>query len=141
MVSNACANQQVASAGCRDEAVAIANGDAAPAALNQIFTLQSASRMADGGPVHAEHFRQQVLRDGYAVIVVPVAHHEKPSREPPLKAVRAIAACRDHHLLEKSVHVSEHKIAKRRHGIEGAVERASGHSCRGSGYLNQESCG
>ena len=112
MLGNACANQQIAFARSADEPVAIANGHALPPAFNETRTLQGPSRIGDRRSVYSQHFRQQILGDGQAVLVMPVAHHEEPPRQPRFEVVRTVAGCRYHYLLEKCVHMSEHEIAK-----------------------------
>ena len=99
MLGNARANQQIAFARSSDEPVPISNGHALPPAFNETCTLQSPSRIGDRRSVHSQHFRQQILGDGQAILVMAVAHHEEPPRQPCFEIVRAVAGCRHHYLL------------------------------------------
>src|SRR5262245_28673858 len=73
MMGNARANQQVAFTRGGDGAVAVANGDALSPALDETGPLQSLSCLGDRRSVHTQHFCQQVLCDGQAILVMSVA--------------------------------------------------------------------
>jgi hypothetical protein len=47
--------------------------------------------LRDRWSVNPEHFGQQILGDAQRVVVAAVTHHEQPTRQPLLEAMRAIA--------------------------------------------------
>src|ERR1019366_1399542 len=83
----------------------------------------------DGWPLNTQHLGQQVLGDQQCVLVAAVAHHEQPTRQPLLQAVRTIAGYRHHDLLEKSLNVSEHETSEGRHRLHGSHKRRARHLC------------
>ena len=104
-------NQLVAFAGCLREALPIKDRDLPSAAFNQIGTFQLLGGIADAWPLHAQHFGEQVLSDGERVAVAAVTHHEQPTRQPLLGAMRPVARDR-HHDLFKGLGVSVYDTRK-----------------------------
>src|SRR5450631_3875556 len=91
--------------------------------------FQLLGSIRDGWPLDTQHFGEQVLGDLQCVIVTAVTHHEQPTREPLLEAVRTVARYRHHDLLEKGLDVSEHEISEGRHRPHGPCERRARHLC------------
>ncbi len=79
----------------------------------------SALKLSDsigyGWPLYPKHVGQQRLCDVQGLAVVAVKHHEQPTGEPLLEAMRTIASCRDQDLFKESLHVSVHEISEGRH--------------------------
>ena len=84
-------DQLIAFARCFDEALPVDDRDLPAAALDQTGLLELPSSVRDRRPLNTQHFGEQVLSDRQGVIVAAIAHHEKPTREPLLEAVRTIA--------------------------------------------------
>src|SRR2546421_9095710 len=93
----------------------IKDRDLPSAAFNQAGAFQLPGGIRDGRPLNTQHFGEQVLSDRQCIIVSAVTHHEEPTRQPLLEAVRTVARDRYHHLFEKSVNVSVHQTSERRH--------------------------
>jgi hypothetical protein len=62
-----------------------------PAARNQTGTFQLPGSIRDGWPLDTQHFGEQALSDLQSVVVTAVTHHEQPTRQPLLEAVRTVA--------------------------------------------------
>jgi hypothetical protein len=75
----------------RHEALSIKYRELPSATLNQAVAFQLPGGIRDGWPLDAQHFGEQALSDLQCVIVTAVTHHEQPTREPLLEAVRTIA--------------------------------------------------
>src|ERR1700676_3989877 len=90
---------------CLGEALPIKYRDLPSAAFNQTGMFQLLGGIADAWPLHTQHFGEQILGDGERVAVAAVAHHEQPTRQPLLEAVRTVARDRNHDLLEKGLGV------------------------------------
>src|SRR5271170_3063127 len=89
--SEACPDQLIAFTRCRYEALPIKDRDLASAALNQTGAFQLTESIRDGWPLDPEHFGEQVLSNLQRVIVAAVTHHEQPTCQPLLEAVRTVA--------------------------------------------------
>src|SRR6202022_4423642 len=100
---------------CRHEALPIKYRDLPPAARNQTGTFQLPGSIRDGWPLDAQHSAEQALRDLQCVIVTAVTHHEQPTRQPLLEAVRTVACYRNHDLLKKGLGVGVHETVEGRH--------------------------
>jgi hypothetical protein len=61
------------------------------AARNQTRAFQFLGSIGDAWPLDTQHFGEQALSDLQRVIVAAIAHHEQPTRQPFLEAVRAVA--------------------------------------------------
>src|ERR1700683_3337098 len=94
------------------EALSIKYRDLPLAARDQTGAFQLPGGIRDAWPLDAQHFGEQVLSDLQGVIVTAVAHHQHPTRQPLLEAMRAVACDRHQDLLEKGLDVGEHKISK-----------------------------
>ena len=126
MKSDARPDQLIALTRRLHEARPIKDRDLPPAALNQTSTLQLSGGIRDGWPLDTQHFGEQALSDRQYVIVA-VTHHEQPTRQPLLEAVRTVARYRHHDLLKKGVDVGVHQISEGRHRPHGACERRARH--------------
>ena len=93
--------QLVAFARCRRETLSVANRSLPPAAFDQTGTFELPDGIGDGWPLDTQHFGEQALSDEEGVTVTAVTHHEQPTRQPLLEAVRTIARDRHHDLFEK----------------------------------------
>src|ERR1019366_2610260 len=113
----------------RHEALPIKYRDLPSAARNQTGTFQLLGGIRDAWPLDAQHFGEQALRDLQCVIVVAVTHHEQPTRQPLLEAVRTVARYRHHDLFEKGLTVSVHETSEGRHRLHGPGERCARHLC------------
>src|ERR1700722_10679188 len=113
--SEARTDQLIAFARCLGEALPIEYRDLTPAAFNQSGTFQFLGGIADAWPLDTQHFGEQILSDRERVAVTAVAHHEQPTRQPLLEAVRAIARARNHDLFEKGLDVGVHEASEGRH--------------------------
>ena len=89
--SEAHADQLIAFTRCLREALPIKDRDLPSAALNQTVTFQIAGSNRDGWPLNTQHLGKQALSDQQRVIVAAITHHEQPTREPLLEAVRTVA--------------------------------------------------
>ena len=101
--SDARSDQLIALTRCLDETLPIKYRDLPAAALNQTCTFQLSGGIRDGRPLNTQHFGEKVLGDRQRVPVTAVTHHEQPTRQPLLEAVRTIARYGHHDLLEKGV--------------------------------------
>ena len=110
--SEALPDQLIAFARCLGEALPIKYRDLPSAAFNQAGSFQLLGGIADAWPLHTEHFGEQVLSNGERVAVTAVTHHEQPTRQPLLEAVRTVARDRNHDLFEKGLDVSVHEISE-----------------------------
>ena len=102
MEGDALTNKLVALARRLHQTLPVADGDLASAPLDEIGAFELSCNVGDGWSLNAQHFGEQTLRDRQGVIIATVAHHEKPTSEPLLKAVRAVARRGEaayHHLL------------------------------------------
>jgi hypothetical protein len=57
---------------------------------NQPGALKLPDGVGDGRPLDTQHFGEQALSDRQRVVICPVTHHEQPTRQPLLKAVRTV---------------------------------------------------
>jgi hypothetical protein len=89
--SDACPDQLITFTGSRHEARPIEYSDLPSAVRNQTGAFQFPSSIRDGRPLNPQHFGEQVLSDLQCVIVTAVTHHEQPTRQSLLQAVRAVA--------------------------------------------------
>src|SRR5687768_14244946 len=71
-----------------DEALAINQSDLPTAPLYQAALLQFPCSNSNRWSLNAEHCREYVLSDQQGIIVTAVPHHQHPTRQPFLKAVR-----------------------------------------------------
>jgi hypothetical protein len=108
------------------------------AALDQTGLLELPSSVRDRRSLNPKHFGEQVLSDLQGVIVTAIAHHEKPTREPLLETVRAIARDRHHDLLEKGLDVCVVEISEGRHRPHGSCEYRTRHPRGSSGDLDEK---
>ena len=97
------------------EALPIKYRDLPEAALNQTCAFQPTGSIRDGWPLNTQHFGEKALGDRELVPITAVTHHEKPTRQALLEAVRTVARHRHQDLLQKGVNVSGHKISEGRH--------------------------
>src|SRR6476646_4238727 len=97
------------------KALPIENRDLPSAEFNQISTFQLLGGVRDGWPLDAQHFGEQGLSNRQRVVISAVTHHQQPTRQSLLEAVRAIAGYRHHDLFEKSLNVSEHETSEGGH--------------------------
>ena len=91
MKSDARPDQPITFASYLLEALPIKYRNLTSAARNQTGAFQFTCSIGDGRPLDAQHFGKQVLGDVQCVIVTAVTHHEQPTRQPLLEAVRAVA--------------------------------------------------
>src|ERR1700689_3453632 len=89
--SEACPDQLITFTGCRHEALPIKHRDLPPAARNQTGAFQLTESIRDGWPLDPQHFGEQVLSNLQRVVVTAVTHHQQPTRQPLLEAVRTVA--------------------------------------------------
>ena len=89
--SEARPDQLIAFARCLGEAPPIKYRDLPSASFNQTGTFQLSDSIRDAWSVDTQHFAEQVLSDREHVTVTAVTHHEQPTRQPLLEAVRPIA--------------------------------------------------
>src|ERR1700730_8473037 len=120
--SHARSDQLITFTGFFDEALPIKYRDLLAAALNQTCAFQLPGSIRDGWPLNTQHFGEKVLGDRQCVLVTAVTHHEQPTRQPLLEAVRTVARHRHQDLLEKGVNVSEHEISEGRHRLHRPCE-------------------
>ena len=114
--SDAFSDQPITFTRCLREALPIQYRDLPAAGLNQSCTFQFANGIRDGWPLNTQHFGEKVLGDRQCVLVTAVTHHEQPTRQPLLEAVRAVARHRHHDLFEKGLDVSV--MRPRKDGID-----------------------
>jgi hypothetical protein len=111
------------------EALPIKYRDLPEAALNPTCAFQPTGSIRDGWPLNTQHFGEKILGDRQCVLVTAVTHHEQPTRQPLLEAVRTIARYRHHDLFEKGLYVSVHETTEGRHRLHGPCERWARHLC------------
>jgi hypothetical protein len=92
--SDARSDQLIALTRCLDETLPIEYRDLLSAALNQACTFQLFGGIRDGWPLNTQHFGEKALGDRQCVPVTAVTHHEQPTRQPLLEAVRTSARYR-----------------------------------------------
>ena len=97
------------------EALPIKYRNLPAAARNQTCAFQLTGSIRDGWPLNTQHFGKKALGDRQCVPVTAVTHHEQPTRQSLLEAVRTIARDRHQDLLQKGMNVSGHKISEGRH--------------------------
>jgi hypothetical protein len=85
------------------------------AGLNQTCAFQLTGSIRDGWPLNTEHFGEKALGDRQCVPVTAVTHHEQPTHQALLEAVRTVARHRHQDLFQKGMNVSGHKISEGRH--------------------------
>jgi len=98
-----------------------------PAAFDQTGVFELPGGIRDGWPLDSQHVGEQVLSDREDVIVAAVTHHEQPTRQPLLEAVRAVARDRHHDLFEKGLDVSVHDTSEGRHRLHCQGKRRARH--------------
>src|SRR5271170_3824890 len=113
--SQACPDQLITFTRCLGEALPIKDRDLPSAALDQTGTFELPGSVRDCWPLDTQHFGKQALGDRERVTVTAVTHHEQPTRQPLLEAVRTIARDRHHDLFEKCPDVSVHDTSEGRH--------------------------
>src|SRR5450631_4854328 len=74
-----------------DEALPIKDRDLPEAALNQTCAIQLTGSIRDGWPLNTQHFGEKALGDRQCVLVTAVTHHEQPTRQALLEAMRTVA--------------------------------------------------
>jgi hypothetical protein len=89
--SDARPDQLVTFTRCLRETLSIENRDLPSAAFNQTNTFQLLRGVRDGWSLDTQHFGQQVLSDRQCVAISAVAHHQQPTRQSLLEAVRTVA--------------------------------------------------
>src|ERR1700674_5116207 len=117
--SDAGSDQLITFTRCLREARPITYGDLPSAALNQTCAFHLPSNIRDGWPLDTQHFGEEILRYRQRVLVTAVTHHEQPTRQPLLEAVRAVARYRHHDLFEKGLDIGVHETAERWHRPHG----------------------
>jgi hypothetical protein len=98
-----------------NETLPIKDRDLPSAGFDQTRTFQLTDSIRDAWPMDTQHFGEQVLSNRQCVIVTAVTHHEQPTRQPLLEAVRTVARDRHHDLFEKGLDVSLHETSEGRH--------------------------
>ena len=89
--SEAGPNQLITFARCGREAPPIKYRDLPSATFNQTGAFKLAGSIRDGWPLDTQHFGEQALSDRERVTVAAVTHHEQPTRQAFLEAVRTVA--------------------------------------------------
>ena len=84
-------NQLVTFTRCLRETPPIKDRDLPTAALDQTGTFEFPDGIRDARPLDTQHFGEQALGDGEHVTVSAVTHHQQPTRQPLLEAVRTVA--------------------------------------------------
>ena len=102
-------DQLITFARCRREAPSIKYRDLPSAMFDQTGTFKLPDGIRDGWPLDTQHFGEQALSDRERVTVITVTHHQEPTRQPLLEAVRTVARDRHHDLFEKGLDVSVHE--------------------------------
>ncbi len=120
------------------EALPIKYRDLPAPALDQTCVFQFSGRIRDGRPLNTQHFGEKTLSDRQRVPVTAVTHHEQPTRQALLEAVRTVARHRHQDLLEKGVNVGGHEIAEGRHRFHRPHEGRARHSGCTTRDLDQE---
>src|SRR6202049_4299245 len=137
-MSRARSDQLITFTRCLHEAPPIKYRDLPSAALNQTRAFHLPSNIRDGWPLDTQHFGEESLRNRQCVLVTAVTHHEQPTRQPLLEAVRAVARYRHHDLFEKGLDVSVHETSEGGHRPHGPCERRARHLCCAPGDLDQK---
>ena len=75
----------------------------------------------------------RLLSDRERVTVTAITHHQQPTRQPLLEAVRTVARYRHHDLFEKGLDVGVHETSEGRHRLHGRRERCARHPRGASG--------
>jgi hypothetical protein len=88
--SKARPDQLVTFARCLREPLSIKYRDLPSAAFDQTNTFELSGGIRDGRPLDTQHFGKQALSDKERVTVTAVTHHEQPTRQSLLEAVRAV---------------------------------------------------
>jgi hypothetical protein len=101
--SEARPNELITFARCRREAAPIKYRDLTAAMRNQTGAFELPNGIRDGRPLNPQHFSEQALRDKERVTVAAVTHHEQPTRQALLEAVRTVARDRHHDSFEKGL--------------------------------------
>ena len=91
MKSQARSDQLITFAGCLHEPPPIKDRDLPSAALDQTGMLKFPDGIRDGRPLDTQHFGKKALGDGEHITVSAVTHHQQPTRQPLLEAVRTVA--------------------------------------------------
>ena len=99
MKGDALPNQLITFTRCFPESLPIKYRDFPPAAHKQTGMFQLARSIRNGRPLHCQHCGEQVLGDRHCVIVTAVTHHEQPTCQALLDAVRTVARYRHQNLL------------------------------------------
>src|ERR1700730_2803537 len=127
--SGALADQLITFTRCLRETLPIQNRELPSTIHIQTGTLQLPDSIRDGRPLDPQHFGEQILSDRQCIIVTAVTHHEQPTRQSLLQAMRNVACYRHQDLLEKSLNVSIHEVSEGRHRLHSACERRARHLC------------
>ena len=109
------------------EALPIKYRDLPAAALNQTCAFQLTGSIRDGWPLNTQHFGEKALGDRQCVPVTAVTHHEQPTRQALLEAVRTVARHRHQDLFQKGMNVSGHEISEGRHRLHRPCEGRARH--------------
>jgi hypothetical protein len=88
--SDARSNQLITFTRFFGEALPIKYRDLLMAALNQTCAFQLSGGIRDGWPLNTQHFGEKVLGDRQCVLLTAVTHHEQPTRQSLLEAVRTV---------------------------------------------------
>jgi hypothetical protein len=139
--SDARSGQLIALTRFLGEALSIEYRHLPVAARNQTGTFQLPGSIRDGWPLNAQHFGEKVLSDQQHVLVTAVTHHEQPTRQPLLEAVRTVARHRHHYLLLEGLNVSGHEISEGRHRLHRLREGRARHLGSAPRDLDQKSDG
>jgi hypothetical protein len=131
-------DQLITFTGFFDEALAIKYRDLPVATRKQPCAFQLAGGVRDGRPLNSQHFGEKALGDRQCVPVTAVTHHEQPTRQPLLEAVRTVARDRHQDLLEEGVKVVGHEISERRHRLHRPREGRARHLGCAARDLNQK---
>jgi hypothetical protein len=110
-----------------DEALPIKDRDLPEATLDQACAFQLSGSIRDGRPLNTQHFGEKALGNRQCVPVTAVTHHEQPTRQSLLEAVRTVASHRHQDLLEKGVNVSGYEISEGRHRLHRPYESRARH--------------
>jgi hypothetical protein len=89
--SKARPDQLVTFARCLREPLSIKYRDLPSAAFDQTSTFELSGGIRDGRSLDTQHFGKQALSDKERVTVTAVTHHEQPTRQSLLEAVRTVA--------------------------------------------------
>jgi hypothetical protein len=127
--SDARFDQLITFTGFFGEALPIKYRNLPAAALNQTCAFQPTGSIRDGRSLNTQHFGEKALGDRQFVPITAVTHHQQPTRQPLLEAVRTIARYRHHDLFEKGLNVIVHESTEGRHRLHGPCERRARHLC------------